>query len=94
VERQDVYKKRSAWNGSQSFHTVEANPMRPSRTYQSERVQKLLESEPRLRTVLGPRDVNLFTRVGRRVSVSAGVLAVVKAMEEAGHRHLSTAAAW
>jgi hypothetical protein len=59
--------------------------MRPSRAYQLERVQKLLESEPRLRAVLGPRDVQLFTRVGRGINVSAGVVAVVKAMEEAGH---------
>ena len=67
------------------FHTVEAISVRPSRTYQSERVQKLLESEPRLRAALGPRDVQLFTRAGRGVRVSAGVVAVVKAMEEAGH---------
>ena len=58
--------------------------MRASRTYQSERVQKLLESEPRLRAVLGPRDVQLFTRVGREVRVSAGVGAVVNAMEAEG----------
>ena len=67
------------------FHTGEATRLRPSRTYQSERVQKLLESEPRLSAMLGPRDVQLFTRVGRGVTVSAGVVAVVKAMEEEGH---------
>jgi hypothetical protein len=48
-------------------------------------VQKLLETEPRLRAVLLPREVGLFTRAGRRVSISASVVAVVKAMEEAGH---------
>lgn len=64
---------------------VEATAVKPSRAYQSERVQMLLESEPRLRAVLGPRDVQLFTRAGRGLSVSAGVVAVVKAMEEAGY---------
>jgi hypothetical protein len=64
---------------------VEVTPVKASRTYQSERVQRLLESELRLRAVLGPRDVQLFTRVGRGVKVSAGVVAVVKAMEVEGH---------
>jgi hypothetical protein len=58
--------------------------MKPSRAYQAERVQKLLETEPRLCAVLGPCDVELETRAGRPVRVSVGAIAVVKAMEQAG----------
>jgi hypothetical protein len=58
--------------------------MKLSRAYQAERVQKLLEAEPRLRAVLGPCDVVMETRVGRPVKVSAGTMAVVQALNDAG----------
>jgi hypothetical protein len=59
--------------------------MKPSRTYQALPTQQWLESEARLRAVIGPCNIELHTRAGRPVMVSAGAVAVVKAMEEAGY---------
>jgi hypothetical protein len=58
--------------------------VKPSRVFQTRRIQQWLEAESRLLAVSGPCEIELETRVGKRVKVSAGAVAVAKALEEAG----------